>query len=256
MESPSESTLRDKNLKWQALPADVDFSKWYPPRLLDISSDSPHLVLANDVRKGAAFAALSHCWGKAPFLGLTSEDISRYEQDGIDPSTLPQNFKDVVKICRWLQIPYIWIDSLCLIQSGPGSKTDWENHADLMRKIYVNTDLCISTAAADGATKSCFSERNVATITPAAIKLGGQQHLVLDNFHELRGFHNAPIASRAWVLQERLLSRRILTFEPKQIFWECSEPGHGVLSETFPQGICTSIRISKPFSLPDVEISS
>lgn len=94
--------------------------KWYPPRLLHVTSELVRLVSCHNIRSGSTFAALSHCWGRTPFLGLVAEAIPGYEQDGIDPMSLPQNFRDVVEIpvCRWLRIPYLWIDSLCIIQSG------------------------------------------------------------------------------------------------------------------------------------------
>lgn len=39
----------------------------------------------------------------------------------------------------------------------------------------------------------------------------------------------APLNTRAWVMQERVLSRRTIRFSDKQIFWEC---GKGVYCET------------------------
>jgi hypothetical protein len=33
-------------------------------------------------------------------------------------STLPQRFQDSVKIARWMQIDYIWVDALCIIQDS------------------------------------------------------------------------------------------------------------------------------------------
>lgn len=44
---------------------------------------------------------------------------------------------------------------------------------------------------------------------------------------------NGTLSSRAWVCQERLLSKRNLHFGPTQVFWEC--PQHAA-SETFPKG--------------------
>jgi hypothetical protein len=43
---------------------------------------------------------------------------------------------------------------------------------------------------------------------------------------------SAPLNSRAWVSQERQLSRRILHFTETQLFWECNE---GTTCETYPE---------------------
>lgn len=45
---------------------------------------------------------------------------------------------------------------------------------------------------------------------------------------------NAPLNSRAWVSQERQLSRRILHFARTQLFWECHEY---TACETYPEGL-------------------
>ena len=44
----------------------------------------------------------------------------------------------------------------------------------------------------------------------------------------------SPLASRAWVLQERLLSPRTLHFSKTELFWECR---HCDASESFPNGL-------------------
>ncbi|KAH7071610.1 hypothetical protein FB567DRAFT_612195 [Paraphoma chrysanthemicola] len=44
----------------------------------------------------------------------------------------------------------------------------------------------------------------------------------------------APISQRAWVIQERFLSPRVLHFTSDQMFWECSNK---YACETFPKGM-------------------
>jgi hypothetical protein len=44
----------------------------------------------------------------------------------------------------------------------------------------------------------------------------------------------APLNARAWVSQERQLSRRIMHFTGRQLFWECYS---GTACETYPQSI-------------------
>jgi hypothetical protein len=225
---------------------------WYPPRLLDVYSSPPRLVLRADVQNGEPYAALSHCWGKEKFLALSDSNIKVYQDDGIQPATMPENFRNVTDICRWLHIRYVWIDSLCILQTGQGSRVDWKQHLVLMSMIYANSDLCISTAATDRATKSCFRERNKAAIAPVFVRYRGEPHLVISSDFSFRGFRSAPIAFRAWTLQERLLSHRILSFGAKQIFWECRHTEKMSVSETFPQGLPAFSYLRRPFSMPDV----
>jgi len=227
--------------------------KWYPPRLLDISSNPIRLVTRKGFQQCPAFAALSHCWGQEPFLTLTTNNLERFQKDGFDYANMPENFRNVVDIVRWLNIRYVWIDSLCIIQSGPEAQADCNEHADSMQYVYTSCNICISTAAADAATKPCFRERNPARISPVCVMVDGEPNLLIGKHHALRGFRNAPIASRAWVLQERLLARRILTLGSSQVFWECHETAGLNVCETFPNGLLAYGDSRGPFALPPNE---
>ncbi|KAH4606042.1 hypothetical protein HBH82_111400 [Parastagonospora nodorum] len=227
-------------------------ANWYPPRLLDVSIDPVRLVPRLKVRKDSEFAALSHCWGQVPFLGLSQEAIPTSEQHGIDATMLPHNFRDAIEVCRWLQIPYLWIDSLCIIQAGPGSREDWEHHVNIMRKVYATSDVCIATGATDEATKSCFRDRDITSIAPVPLLFDGADHLLIDMTEALRGYQNSTLSMRAWALQERLLSRRVLVIGTHQVFWECVETANLNVSELFPQGLKTAHFSPKFFSLPRV----
>jgi hypothetical protein len=49
--------------------------------------------------------------------------------------------------------------------------------------------------------------------------------------------HESPLSKRGWVLQERMLSPRVLSFGEEQIYWECRELCNG--SETYLHGFDT-----------------
>ena len=68
-------------------------------------------------------------------------------------STLPQSFQDAVTVTRKLGIPYLWIDSLCIIQ---GDAQDWEVEAAKMGSLYQNAYLTIAATKASGSTEGLF----------------------------------------------------------------------------------------------------
>ena len=57
--------------------------KWYPTRLIAVSSDSTakrtpdavHLVLPGEDTVAGPYATLSHCWGKGEFLKLSQNTL-------------------------------------------------------------------------------------------------------------------------------------------------------------------------------------
>lgn len=76
--------------------------------------------------KGVKYAALSHCWGKLltdikKQLRTITDNISRREA-GFNFWEVPKTFQDAVEVTRELRIPYIWIDSLYIIQYSNNSK--------------------------------------------------------------------------------------------------------------------------------------
>ncbi|KAI4675352.1 uncharacterized protein J4E84_010094 [Alternaria hordeiaustralica] len=131
----------------------------------------------------------------------------------IDANTLPPVFKDAIDISRSLEVPYLWIDALCIVQNDA---EDWDKEAALMGQVYSNAfcNLGASAAAEKSAQRKEF-------------KRTYGSYLKRDSSMTAR-----VLLRRGWVLQERLLSPRSIYYDDK-LHWECSEL-HAC--ETFPQG--------------------
>lgn len=183
-------------------------SSYRPPRLIEITNDRIRLVTTNMVNKNefeAPYATLSHCWGTNPtFLTLTEQNLRRLH-DRIGCEELPKTFQDAVLVCQRLGLRYLWIDSLCIIQAGKGSKEDWLKHVTEMRNVYRNCLVNIAASRATDATKGLYTERNPKQIKPARIDNkgngsipSGQLHLVHHTISE-HGWQRAPLNTRGWV---------------------------------------------------------
>ncbi|KAK8174976.1 hypothetical protein IWX90DRAFT_373819, partial [Phyllosticta citrichinensis] len=72
---------------------------------------------------------------------------------------LPKSFQDALAICNELGIKYLWIDSLCIIQSNEEANEDWLEHARLMADIYKNCSLNIAIDRASNPYQGAFVER-------------------------------------------------------------------------------------------------
>jgi hypothetical protein len=62
---------------------------------------------------------------------------------GIDVNIMPQAFKDAIVVGRLLEIEYLWIDSLCIIQDD---SNDWERESGKMAEIFSSTYLTVIAA--------------------------------------------------------------------------------------------------------------
>ena len=147
---------------------------------------------------------------------------------GIRIDDLPRTFQDAVTITRRLDVKYLWIDSLCIIQEN---EEDWTKESSMMGHVYQNGLCNIAATGAPDGTGGCFMERDPVLARKCRVRVDkllskfklkpGLYDLVPKNLWE-NGLSNAPLNRRAWVAQERILAPRILHFSKNQLFWECN----------------------------------
>lgn len=216
-------------------------SIFQPTRLVDVGpsdgSKDPHLWIASEEQPDSQggyksmqskheYAALSYCWGNASFLTLTSSTIEAL-RSSIPMNSLPRTVQDAIVILRRLGIRYLWVDSLCIIQgSDKEAQKDWVHVSENMALVYRAAFLTIAAAGANDAHEGIFQQRKRA-----------MQHCFLDYncssssgilgrvsigpSYEKNCWSSEPLDCRAWALQERLLSARILEYGTTEMSWKC-----------------------------------
>jgi hypothetical protein len=154
---------------------------------------------------------------------------TRYNEflTGIELQSLPSTFKDAITLTRYLGIDYLWIDSLCIIQD---SQPDWQRESYRMSDVYQGSFLNIGANAYNNSNGGLFHERDPYTVTPLIRRLrwppGRESWKTVAFFPIPPGgdrnkLRNAPLSSRGWVAQERLLAPRTLHFTARKVVWEC-----------------------------------
>lgn len=185
--------------------------------------------------QGISYVALSHCWGRKPFLVMRKENKRKFKK-GVSISSLSPNFRDAISVAHQLGFRYIWIDSLCIIQ---GSAEDWRREAPTMNKVYRNAFLTLGAMASPDAYGGLFRNRDPDMVSTCPITIsteteGVMNCLVVKSDIWESNVKQAPLSQRAWVVQERILAPRSLYFCEGQLFWECREQ-HAC--ESFPNGV-------------------
>ncbi|KAM7190392.1 Heterokaryon incompatibility protein (HET) domain containing protein, partial [Rhypophila sp. PSN 637] len=183
------------------------------------------VVLQSDIGH-VPYVTLSHCWGSSRHISLTEKTYAKLQSRTWEFSNLPKTYQDSLVVAQALGFKYIWIDSLCIIQDN---EEDWLSQSALMERVYQNSACNIAATWADDSQKGCFSKRDpaissLATITTCKTADGRPIEFQLGDVELTeREFDEAPLNSRAWVLQERYLSRRQISFAKSQVYWECHE---------------------------------
>lgn len=170
------------------------------------------------------YIALSHCWGE---LTPENQHQSRTTKNNINRrlkqfsfSELPKTFKDAVKVTRELDIQYLWIDSLCIIQ---GDWKDWEYEAKRMEDVFASAYCTIAATSAVNSNAG-FLDRNITNEYVYVQNASGRRFYVcadMDDFDN--DVEKARLNTRAWVMQERVLSGRTIHFSAKHAYFECGE---------------------------------
>lgn len=105
------------------------------------------------------YVTLSHCWGLTEFVSLLKGNIKRFTgETGIPWQEIchsgplgNKNFEEAMEVARRLQVRYIWIDSLCIVQDSVDN-LDWKYEATLMHQVYRNS-YCNIAASDSGDSK-------------------------------------------------------------------------------------------------------
>ncbi|KAH7324774.1 heterokaryon incompatibility protein-domain-containing protein [Stachybotrys elegans] len=193
-------------------------SSLLPARVLCIRDTGRIFLHCTKPGETGSYACLSHCWGAYQPLRTTTANIASH-QSAIHEDALPPVFLQAISVAARLHIPYLWIDSLCIIQD---SESDWQMQSALMVDIYANSIITISAALATCDLDALFvrsPQYNQFIPLEAGASLGISARATLKHGTGT----SLPLLSRAWVLQERLLSPRVVHFTWEELIWECME---------------------------------
>ena len=203
-----------------------------PDRVLDVSPTAwrheVRLVQTNGMQE--RYAVLSYCWG-GPQPNRTSTSNLQARRGPFHQDILPATIKDAITVTRRLGIRYLWIDSVCLAEDALHENA---RQVGLMDDIFRNSYLTISASHAQSS--------NTGFLGHVDLRFDAQGYTgellhdracelpvrLVDNqlgTVELRRLVNYDIsqdavAERAWTLQERMLSSRVLSFG-RCISWMC-----------------------------------
>jgi hypothetical protein len=185
-------------------------------RVLDVSTRS---IIQKDLTE-IRYATLTYVWG-ADFARKAASPLWHGLSSSQQlPSDLPRTFTDAIYVCNKLGIPYLWIDSLCIDQGDPIDKDIQIRHMDA---IYQGSYLTIVAIEGDNPNFGLpgVSNRRQHPFYRNSFECAGAQFGIVPGFVPSTKIWN----TRAWTLQEALLSGRLLVFNEAYVSFYCGGGG-------------------------------
>ncbi|KAK0613670.1 hypothetical protein B0T14DRAFT_499110 [Immersiella caudata] len=198
-------------------------AKQLPTRVIEVGHPGDSRLYLRETASGGVaqgeWLALSHQWGPGPHFSTTRKTLFAH-LEGIDFDALPATFRDAVTVTRALGYPYLWIDSLCIIQGDDG---DFHQEAKRMEQVYSGACCVLAISRTAGHTAGFLTPRKDTDYV--TLQNGRQAPFyvceAIDDFdsHVLK----SDLSKRGWVLQEHALARRTVFYTDHQTYWECGE---------------------------------
>lgn len=218
-----------------------------PTRVINVGLDGETPFLMDTEGETEWYATLSYCWGITPQVKTTKARLEQFKE-ALPMEELSLVAKDAIALCQGLSIPYLWIDALCIVQDD---EEDWLREAGRMCDVYASSYLTIAAAGTSDNTDGIFQDQwfgedermtgfpfrgneVFAKVSPYKEHLG---HPLGLNFEEqyadrleekswLLRPQDLPLIQRAWTVQERILSRRVIYYTREELWWECDSAWH------------------------------
>ncbi|KAK4111313.1 hypothetical protein N656DRAFT_790404 [Canariomyces notabilis] len=139
------------------------------------------------------------------------ECIRWYQPYKTTRATLHNQYRGIdLALVYALEIPYIWIDSLCIVQDDVVTKA--EDIAQ-MANVYSHAYITISASSSAAASEGFLQDRHIPrSMQPFALR-----------YTSSTGMEGRILVTGepAWTFQERVLSERLIEFSSTQVRWRC-----------------------------------
>lgn len=192
-----------------------------PTRVIDVGSGpNPKLVFTNG-RPAGKYIALSYCWGSPDpeTFRLTSHSMASLTEGSVNVTRFTKTHQESIHLARLMNIQYIWIDALCIIQDDPD---DWAAESRNLAYIYGGAYLTLIAGSSADA-KSGFLQHCRSKVQPCPIPFDSSQHPKEPFLYAtlLPSTDEGPTSTRGWCHQEAVLSKRSVIFGLEQMSFRC-----------------------------------
>ncbi|KAE8448913.1 hypothetical protein EG329_008709 [Mollisiaceae sp. DMI_Dod_QoI] len=174
-----------------------------------------------DAPNNCRYVALSYCWGTAPMLKHLLANSTTMRTEGVLANSIaPATIRDAITLVKGVRERYLWVDALCIVQDDPAIQ---QKQLAQMGLIYsLATFTIVAAAGIDANAGLPGVQPGTRDIDQSLIHIGKNALLtVVDGDDYYGGVKASKWVTRAWTMQEKILSKKTLIFTDKQVYWNC-----------------------------------
>ena len=191
-----------------------------PTWLIDVENGC--LVRAS---AGGRYVALSYVWGQAQTMEAKRDNLGALmlpEALFAHFESLPRTISHAFQLTSLLDIPFLWVDRLCIPQDDDDFKSE-----EIRRMGYIYENAYVTIVAANGWDAN-HGLRGLKDISePRTLS---RYDYDIENLFSTS--ETAPFwYTRGWTFQEMILSQRIIMFHYQAVMWDCKCVGWHELSD-------------------------
>lgn len=191
-----------------------------PRRVIDCADPTHPRLVDSESLGEERYAALSYVWGQEQPHSTKEATIELYKHS-IDPRLIPKTILDAITVTSRLGLRYLWVDSICIIQD---SDEDKNCEIPKIRHTFQHAYVTIVAADAQKVSNGFLHKRKKWPSAVSTLPFRCPDKSIGTFF--LSGGDggppvNEPVDTRAWCLEERVLSPRKLIYCRHGLQYEC-----------------------------------
>ncbi|KUL86620.1 hypothetical protein ZTR_03049 [Talaromyces verruculosus] len=186
----------------------------HPPKI--------RLVQTSPTQQDRRYIALSYVWGVATQPIMLTKATKPDLMNDIPEANLPQTHRDAIRVARWLNVRYIWIDALCIIQDD--DKENKMKEIGRMHLTFGNSFLTVQACRAASVHDGFLSPRpEIEEVQELPYPYGKDDKSQVFIRTKTIFHSDGPTGARAWCYEESILPLRILSYTEERIRFRCMQ---------------------------------
>ncbi|KAF9893199.1 hypothetical protein FE257_011622 [Aspergillus nanangensis] len=176
-------------------------------------------LIENDGTLRAAYITLSFVWGVlVQPVQLSQSNIEDFKKS-INYSLLPPTIRDFIYVAQRLEVKYIWIDTLCIIQDNEEVK---KQQIAQMNMIFGKSFLTVQAGNVHSVHESFLRPRDPPKLPHLKLRFDQSSHIFLRaNGPVPHPDASSPANRRGWIFEESVLPTRLLVYGTHQMIFAC-----------------------------------